>query len=50
VPSQESGLFLDGEVRDMAQLNLSTGQEALFFALNNDSLQIYLRNDQTAGF
>jgi hypothetical protein len=43
VPCYESGLFLDGEVRDVAQINLSTGKEILLFALNNDSLQIYTR-------
>ncbi len=44
VPCNESGLFLDGEVRDMAQVTLSSGKEILIFALNNDSLQIYTRN------
>ena len=43
VPCNESGLFLDGEVRDMAQLTLSQEKEILIFAPNNDSLQIYLR-------
>ena len=48
VPNYESGLFLDGEVRDVAQIRLSPGKEILIFALNNDSLQIYTRSE--AGF
>ena len=45
LPNYKSGLYLDGEVRDMAQLSLSNGLEILIFAPNNDSLQVYLRND-----
>jgi hypothetical protein len=45
VPNHKSGLFLDGEVRDMAQLNISPEKEILIFAPNNDSLQIYRRSD-----
>ena len=45
VPNHKSGLFLDGEVRDMAELTLSNGLEILIFAPNNDSLIVYLRND-----
>ena len=44
LPNNESGLYIDGEVRDMAQIRLSSGKEILIFTLNNDSLQIYLRN------
>lgn len=50
VPNHKSGLFLDGEVRDVVQLNLSSGNEILLFAPNNDSLQVYLRNDKPTGF
>jgi len=50
VPNHKSGLFLDGEVRDATQLSLSPGKKILLFALNNDSLQIYLRSDQASGF
>jgi len=45
VPNHKSGLFLDGEVRDVTQISLSPGKEILIFAPNNDSLQIYLRSD-----
>jgi len=50
VPNHKSGLFLDGEVRDVAQLNLSSGEEILLFAPNNDSLQVYLRNKKPIDF
>ncbi len=45
LPNNESGLYINGEVRDMAQVRLSSGKEILIFTLNNDSLQIYLRNE-----
>ncbi len=45
LPCNESGLFLDGEVRNIAQISLSDGKEILLFAPNNDSLQIYLIKD-----
>ena len=45
VPNNESGLFLDGEVRDIVQLSLSQEKEILIFSPNNDSMQIYLRSD-----
>jgi hypothetical protein len=41
--NHQSGLFLDGEIRDMASIRLSTGKELLLFATNNGSLQIYGR-------
>lgn len=50
VPNHESGLFLDGEVRDVAQLSLAQGKEIVLFAPNNDSLQVYLRSDKHTGF
>jgi hypothetical protein len=50
LPNHQSGLFLNGEVRDMVQVNLSTDKDILLFALNNDSLQVYLRSKPRAGF
>ncbi len=50
VPNHKSGIYLDGEVRDMAQISASPGKEILLFAPNNDSLQIYLKSDQVTGF
>jgi hypothetical protein len=41
LPQDQSGLFLEGEIRDMEQLELSTGQEILIFAPNNGILQFY---------
>jgi hypothetical protein len=41
--NQQSGLFLEGEIRDIAQIRLSSGKKLLLFATNNDSLQIYVR-------
>jgi hypothetical protein len=41
VPNYQSGLYIRGEVRDIAPLKLASGLEILLFATNNDSLQIY---------
>jgi len=41
VPNYQSGLYIRGEVRDIAPLKLASGLEILLFAINNDSLQIY---------
>jgi hypothetical protein len=45
LPNHRSGLLLDGEVRDMAQINLSPEKKILIFAPNNDSLQVYIRSE-----
>ncbi|MCK5694555.1 MAG: hypothetical protein KAI08_16940, partial [Bacteroidales bacterium] len=50
VPNHESGLFLDGEVRDVVQLTVAPGKEIVLFAPNNDSLQVYLRSDKATSF
>jgi len=50
VPNLKSGLFLNGEVRDIIQLTIATGNEIVLFASNNDSLQIYLMNEKPSGF
>jgi len=42
VPTSESGIFIDGEVRDISRISLSDGREILVFALNNDRPQIYI--------
>lgn len=44
ISQQESGLFLEGEIRDIAEITLSDEQKILIFAPNNDSLQVYQLN------
>ncbi len=41
IPNCESGLLLDGEVRDITEVTLSTGMDIMIFARNNNSLQVY---------
>jgi hypothetical protein len=45
MPNHKSGLFINGEVRDMAMVTLVSGRELMLFAVNNDSLCIYQLND-----
>jgi hypothetical protein len=37
----ESGFHINGEVRDIAYVRLSSGKNILVFALNNDSVRLY---------
>jgi hypothetical protein len=37
----QSGIYIQGEVRDIAQVSLANGKEILVFALNNDSVRLY---------
>lgn len=39
-----SGLWINGEVRDIADVKLATGKNILVFALNNDTARIYGNN------
>jgi hypothetical protein len=41
VPSANSGLFINGEVRDIARVRLASGKDLVLFSLNNDSLRLY---------
>ncbi|GAI82842.1 unnamed protein product, partial [marine sediment metagenome] len=41
VPNSKSGLFINGEVRDIARVRLASGKDLLLFTLNNDSLRLY---------
>ncbi len=45
VPNNKSGLFINGEVRDIARVRLASGKDMLLFTLNNDSLQLYQISD-----
>ncbi len=47
LPNPKSGIFVRGEVRDIAQITLATEKKLLLFAVNNDSLQIYRRSEET---
>ena len=44
VPNNQSGLLINGEVRDITRVKLSSGLEMLLFSTNNDSLQIYQKS------
>jgi hypothetical protein len=46
VPNSKSGLFINGEVRDIAQVRLASGKDLLLFTLNNDSLRLYQISDR----
>jgi myo-inositol-hexaphosphate 3-phosphohydrolase len=37
----QSGFHINGEVRDIAEVTLSSGKNILVFALNNDSARLY---------
>jgi hypothetical protein len=37
----QSGLHINGEVRDIADVKMVTGKNILVFALNNDSVRLY---------
>ncbi len=41
LPNIKSGLNINGEVRDIARINLASGNKILIFTLNNDSLLFY---------
>ena len=45
VPGHKSGLFINGEVRDIAKVRGATGKDLFLFALNNDSLRMYQISD-----
>jgi len=41
---RESGLYLDGEIRDIAEVTVADDSKIFIFAPNNDSLQVYKLN------
>ena len=41
LPNAKSGLFISGEVRDIARVRQASGKDLLLFTLNNDSLRLY---------
>jgi hypothetical protein len=50
LPSAESGLFLDGEIRDIAGLTLANGRVILIFVPNNNSMQFFQMNQLSTGY
>lgn len=44
LPNNKSGIFFNGKVRDIDQVNLASGKEMLIFTLNNDSLRLYQKS------
>jgi hypothetical protein len=47
VQNRKSGIFIRGEVKDIAGIRQATGNELLLFAVNNDSIRIYTRARDT---
>jgi hypothetical protein len=45
LPNHKSCLFINGEVRDIARVRLSSGKDLLLFTLNSDSLRLYQLTD-----
>jgi len=45
LPNRKSGIFVRGEVKNIAQMKQAPGNEILLFAINNDSIRIFRRND-----
>ena len=41
VANAKSGLYINGEVRDIARVKMVTGQDLMLFTINNDSLRMY---------
>ena len=42
VTTQDSGLNIDGEVRDIVSIKMPDGQEVVLFARNNQALKEYI--------
>ena len=40
IPPEESNLFVKGEVKAIRKIKLASGNDALLFAINNDSLKL----------
>ncbi len=45
LPNNKSGLFINGEVKDIALVGLGSGKEMLTFTINNDSLRLYQKSE-----
>ena len=45
IPNNKSGVFIHGEVRDIAQIRLASGKDLVLFTLNSDSLRLYQLSD-----
>ena len=43
--NSESGFYIEGEVRDIADITLGANEKILIFALNNDSARLYRLNN-----
>jgi enediyne biosynthesis protein E4 len=42
INSDQSGLHLNGEIRDIAEITMGSGKKMLIFVPNNDSLRLYI--------
>ncbi|MCK5278387.1 MAG: VCBS repeat-containing protein, partial [Cyclobacteriaceae bacterium] len=46
IPNVQSGLLVNGEVKDIANVQLAPDKNLLIFSVNNDEIQLYKINDQ----
>jgi hypothetical protein len=46
IPNIKSGLLINGEVKDIADMQLDSDKNLLIFSVNNDDIQLYEINDQ----
>jgi hypothetical protein len=44
VPNTQSGLFIEGEVKDIAHLHAADGKDYMIFTVNSDVVQVYEYN------
>ena len=44
IPNNKSGLFINEEVKDIAGINLTSGEKVLAFTVNNDSIRFYQKS------
>jgi hypothetical protein len=47
IPVTESGFFVDGDAKAMAQLTLKNGNQLLLVTQNRDSLKVFKKSDYT---
>jgi len=44
VPTDQSGIEVNGEIRDIQSLKLANDHQALLFAVNNESMKLFIKN------
>jgi hypothetical protein len=41
VPNIQSGLYIKGEVKDITELKINSGNKLMIYSLNNDEIKLY---------